>query len=720
ARDIRPDWDEPYLRLGEIYQYRGERSVAVQMFDKALEICPSVDGWCGKGNVLQTKGLVDSAEMAYKMAVEHNPDHDRPYYDLGRLYYYGVGDLEEAERMARRGIEVRPDRDRSYELLKEVLCYGRGRFQEAEELIRGFVDRYPYNFDAYDHLYDYLQYDKGDLWSARLRVAEDAVARNPDRVWPYLMLASAYADKTGGEAKYEKAVEAVQKALEMRPKSGRVLHGAGAIYAYLGDSEKAHHYYRCAMEASPGNPNILAYMAHLFIGEAHFDSAATVAATLIRQAPGMGYSYNLMGTALTHLMRTDEFLTIMQDAADRYGQDDPWFYVWLGDAWRLSGKFREAADSYSRVLDLKKFGSKVNLDMVQESLRGLGITQWLSGDTDGALASFSEAASTETEGSFTLYEMMVIPLMKYLGRIDEIEVKLNDLRKDGLIDSWIYHAIYYYPSLRQFDGTLRAVEQALDNDEVTFKPWLVMRTAAWYRQKGDFAKAKRILREVEPSVKDNYQEWIDHEWANIEAIRGSLELAIQFARKAYKEVDYSQRNKPISLLSRLYYASGRTRDALDVLAKANGFQGNIDAFYQKAQMALVTQSSDADEELSRAHLLAMRGSRGSDWDWGLGRAHIYAALTSAHIGDEERARSEIEYAIKLEPERADIAYHVAAVYSLLGNTSSALQWLEKSVERGHQELWWARVDPDLDSLRELPRFQEIMSDWDARMRALVD
>jgi hypothetical protein len=40
------------------------------------------------------------------------------------------------------------------------------------------------------------------------------------------------------------------------------------------------------------------------------------------------------------------------------------------------------------------------------------------------------------------------------------------------------------------------------------------------------------------------------------------------------------------------------------------------------------------------------------------------------------------------------------------------------VERGNQELWWARVDPDLDPLRGLPRFNEILSDWDARLQAL--
>jgi len=72
----------------------------------------------------------------------------------------------------------------------------------------------------------------------------------------------------------------------------------------------------------------------------------------------------------------------------------------------------------------------------------------------------------------------------------------------------------------------------------------------------------------------------------------------------------------------------------------------------------------------------------------------------------------------MEPESADIAYRAACTYALLGNTEKALTWLQTAVDRGNQELWWARVDPDLDSLRTLPRFMQIMKDWETRQRAL--
>ena len=73
----------------------------------------------------------------------------------------------------------------------------------------------------------------------------------------------------------------------------------------------------------------------------------------------------------------------------------------------------------------------------------------------------------------------------------------------------------------------------------------------------------------------------------------------------------------------------------------------------------------------------------------------------------------------MEPENAEVAYCAACLYSLLGDTTLALEWLQTAVDRGYLELWWAKVDPDLDPLRELPRFKEIMDAWDKRIQGLL-
>ena len=128
-------------------------------------------------------------------------------------------------------------------------------------------------------------------------------------------------------------------------------------------------------------------------------------------------------------------------------------------------------------------------------------------------------------------------------------------------------------------------------------------------------------------------------------------------------------------------------------------------------------TKEAKQIVKKALLMATR-ARASDRDLGLARC--LCAMAAARLGNTARVHEEIQYATRLEPERADIAYNAACAYSLIGDTDLALQWLATAVDRGHQELWWARVDPDLEPLRELPGFKAIMNDWDSRIQALLE
>jgi tetratricopeptide (TPR) repeat protein len=172
----------------------------------------------------------------------------------------------------------------------------------------------------------------------------------------------------------------------------------------------------------------------------------------------------------------------------------------------------------------------------------------------------------------------------------------------------------------------------------------------------------------------------------------------------------------------LEYASGKIDDAAKSLEELGSFWtwGNARRHYRKAQLAAATGSSGASRYLDEAVSSLTRLTRGESWDLGVSDASAFLTLALARAGKPGEARQEMKRALKLEPERADIAYCAACAYSLLGDTTLALRWLEIAVNRGHQELWWARVDPDLDPLRKLPRFQKIMNDWDTRLRKLFD
>lgn len=56
-------------------------------------------------------------------------------------------------------------------------------------------------------------------------------------------------------------------------------------------------------------------------------------------------------------------------------------------------------------------------------------------------------------------------------------------------------------------------------------------------------------------------------------------------------------------------------------------------------------------------------------------------------------------------------YNLACVESMLGNKEAALDALEKTVKGKHIGYEHALNDSDLDSLRQEPRFQQIMQRW---------
>lgn len=54
------------------------------------------------------------------------------------------------------------------------------------------------------------------------------------------------------------------------------------------------------------------------------------------------------------------------------------------------------------------------------------------------------------------------------------------------------------------------------------------------------------------------------------------------------------------------------------------------------------------------------------------------------------------------------AYNVACAYALMGKKEQALEWLERSIKSGFSKFDHIKQDSDLDSLREEPKYKELM------------
>jgi tetratricopeptide (TPR) repeat protein len=90
------------------------------------------------------------------------------------------------------------------------------------------------------------------------------------------------------------------------------------------------------------------------------------------------------------------------------------------------------------------------------------------------------------------------------------------------------------------------------------------------------------------------------------------------------------------------------------------------------------------------------------------RAYSLGASPLARLGEREHSRQWSEQAIALAPNDPVVLYNAACNLAQLGEHDRALDGLERSIEAGVAVGDWIKHDPDFASLRDHPRFQEIV------------
>jgi adenylate cyclase len=91
-----------------------------------------------------------------------------------------------------------------------------------------------------------------------------------------------------------------------------------------------------------------------------------------------------------------------------------------------------------------------------------------------------------------------------------------------------------------------------------------------------------------------------------------------------------------------------------------------------------------------------------------------AAATLAGMGEAEQAKQWMERALAIDPDDTHIQYNAACMWSQLGEADKALDLLERWASHvGPENKTWMQQDPDLDPLRDEPRYREILELIDA-------
>jgi adenylate cyclase len=89
---------------------------------------------------------------------------------------------------------------------------------------------------------------------------------------------------------------------------------------------------------------------------------------------------------------------------------------------------------------------------------------------------------------------------------------------------------------------------------------------------------------------------------------------------------------------------------------------------------------------------------------------MHAAMALAALGEQERSTHFLTWAMSTEADDPSMLFNAACVHSLLGNTVAALELLEKVHPlMPPADQAWTAMDPDLEPLRNSPRFQALFT-----------
>jgi Flp pilus assembly protein TadD/TolB-like protein len=274
-----------YVTLGRIHNSTGEYEVAMEEFERALNLAPSdASAMQGMAQTYQKLGRNQEAESMFRRATALRPDSWEGYYRLGN-FYYNTGRFSEAEPQYRRVLELSPDNATAYTNLGTVLT-NENRYAEARTVLEKAVALNP-NFQAYNNLAN-VYFLEGSYTDAAATYERALPLNNADyMVWGNLAAAYAAAPSLASRSKaaFEKAALLAEQKARKTP-DAIVQSELGTYYARLRMPDKARVRLESALALSPEDPRVVLNVAE---GYAILDDRASAAAHL-RKALLLGAS----------------------------------------------------------------------------------------------------------------------------------------------------------------------------------------------------------------------------------------------------------------------------------------------------------------------------------------------------------------------------------------------------------------------------------------------
>jgi len=270
--------------------------------------------------------------------------------------------------------------------------------------------------------------------------------------------------------------------------------------------------------------------------------------------------------------------------------------------------------------------------------------------------------------------------------------------------------------VRRDEVSVRICRQAIAIDQNYAKAWALMALAQAelrFRHGKDvdpLPAAERALG-LDPNLAEAHcvkARYLQEEGRDEEASE-LVETALQLDPESFEA------NKEAG---RLKFRQGNIKDALHHFSKAASL---MDGDYHDTGMLITCYQALGDPDGARraAEMTQERAEKAVAHDASNGAALGYGAVSLAVLGDPVRAREWIDRALMIDPENNTMRYNLAcSLATYLRDTDAAIDLLGPYFERvSVSELKHCRADPDMDPLRDDPRFEQMATAAGARLAA---
>ena len=172
---------------------------------------------------------------------------------------------------------------------------------------------------------------------------------------------------------------------------------------------------------------------------------------------------------------------------------------------------------------------------------------------------------------------------------------------------------------------------------------------------------------------------------------------------------------------RMLFRHGHIREAIPHFEKAASL--NDTDWHNPLMLVTCYKSFGEDEKMRKAARTGSeRAERAITQDATNGSALASGAICLELLGEVERSREWIQRAMLLDPDNLNMRYNVACSFALSDDTNEAIDtlgpWFE--VVNSATRIRHAEADPDFDSLRDDPRFKEMLAAAKKRLGMLGD